>query len=97
MLWLLAGWYFPDYTAADILEWGRGKGCDFLTESCSTWTGLGYTCIEEADLCTAARDAKGYCQVRKVCVCVWVCGRVVCVPVYPSPSLPHKISLLHVT
>lgn len=29
-----SGWYVPDYSLAQGLSWGRGRGCDFATRSC---------------------------------------------------------------
>ena len=29
-----SGWYKPDYSKADLLYWGRNKGCDFLEDKC---------------------------------------------------------------
>lgn len=29
-----SGWYFPDYSKAQDLPWGKGAGCDFATKSC---------------------------------------------------------------
>ena len=29
-----SGWYSVDYSAAEPLEWGRGKGCDFINQGC---------------------------------------------------------------
>jgi len=30
----VTGWYMPNYTKAENLFWGKGKGCNFLTGSC---------------------------------------------------------------
>ncbi len=29
-----SGWYVPDYSLAQGLSWGRGRGCHFPTRSC---------------------------------------------------------------
>jgi len=29
-----SGWYYPDYSRAQALSWGRGAGCEFATQSC---------------------------------------------------------------
>lgn len=29
-----SGWYIPDYSKAGYLAWGKGAGCDFLTQNC---------------------------------------------------------------
>ncbi|XP_026563872.1 leishmanolysin-like peptidase isoform X1 [Pseudonaja textilis] len=31
------GWYKVNYSMAEKLEWGRGKGCDFVMKSCKFW------------------------------------------------------------
>ncbi|XP_040296892.1 leishmanolysin-like peptidase isoform X1 [Bufo bufo] len=31
------GWYRANYSMAQKLDWGRGKGCDFATKSCKFW------------------------------------------------------------
>jgi leishmanolysin-like peptidase len=31
------GWYMPDYSLAQQLEWGRGLGCAFAKGSCGEW------------------------------------------------------------
>ncbi|KAM9305743.1 LOW QUALITY PROTEIN: leishmanolysin-like peptidase [Gastrophryne carolinensis] len=31
------GWYRANYSLAQRLEWGRGKGCDFILKSCRSW------------------------------------------------------------
>ncbi|XP_069838586.1 leishmanolysin-like peptidase isoform X2 [Dendropsophus ebraccatus] len=31
------GWYRANYSMAQRLEWGRGKGCDFAMKSCKFW------------------------------------------------------------
>ncbi|XP_015685752.1 leishmanolysin-like peptidase, partial [Protobothrops mucrosquamatus] len=31
------GWYQANYSMAEKLEWGRGKGCDFVMKSCKFW------------------------------------------------------------
>lgn len=29
-----SGWYCVDYSVAESLVWGRGKGCDFISQGC---------------------------------------------------------------
>ena len=29
-----SGWYYPDYSKAQHLSWGKGRGCAFATKSC---------------------------------------------------------------
>ncbi|XP_058518018.1 leishmanolysin-like peptidase isoform X4 [Ochotona princeps] len=31
------GWYTANYSMAEKLDWGRGKGCDFVKKSCKFW------------------------------------------------------------
>uniref|UniRef100_A0A8C5MYD8 Leishmanolysin-like peptidase n=1 Tax=Leptobrachium leishanense TaxID=445787 RepID=A0A8C5MYD8_9ANUR len=31
------GWYRANYSMAERLDWGRGKGCDFVMKSCKFW------------------------------------------------------------
>ncbi|KAG8432172.1 hypothetical protein GDO86_016711 [Hymenochirus boettgeri] len=31
------GWYRANYSMAERLDWGRGKGCDFAVKSCKFW------------------------------------------------------------
>jgi hypothetical protein len=33
------GWYLPDYSAAEVLWWGWGQGCNFLNTKCPTDSG----------------------------------------------------------
>ena len=34
LLMLAFRWYDVDFTMAEELVWGRGQGCDFVTQSC---------------------------------------------------------------
>ncbi|KAG9511252.1 Leishmanolysin-like peptidase, partial [Fragariocoptes setiger] len=34
------GWYKPNYSRADELEWGKNLGCDFVEKSCKSWIDL---------------------------------------------------------
>jgi len=34
-----SGWYFPDYSFAEPMNWGKGQGCTFVTGSCTTSLG----------------------------------------------------------
>lgn len=39
-----SGWYRVNYSVADPLFWGRGQGCNFVAQACSTWDpSKGYT------------------------------------------------------
>lgn len=29
-----SGWYFPNYSELDDIDWGKGRGCDFLNGAC---------------------------------------------------------------
>uniref|UniRef100_A0A8D0LBB6 Leishmanolysin-like peptidase n=1 Tax=Sphenodon punctatus TaxID=8508 RepID=A0A8D0LBB6_SPHPU len=31
------GWYKANYSMAEKLDWGRGRGCDFVMKSCKFW------------------------------------------------------------
>lgn len=56
------GWYVADYSVADRLDWGRGKGCAFTTNDCSAWEGEGYECkASDASACTHDRKSKVGC------------------------------------
>ncbi|KAG8547514.1 hypothetical protein GDO81_028138 [Engystomops pustulosus] len=35
--WFLFRWYRANYSMAQRLDWGRGKGCDFAMKSCKFW------------------------------------------------------------
>jgi len=61
------GWYTVDYAQAEYLEWGKGLGCQFVTEPCPNWKGYGYFCNEiDAKSCTSNRNSIGYCNLAKV-------------------------------
>ena len=68
------GWYNANYSEAEALIWGAGKGCGFLEEKCidvdrgTTTFGAdeGYFCTESAqESCTADRLSKGVCAMSK--------------------------------
>lgn len=71
------GWYFPVYSAAEPLPWGRGLGADFALSPCNNWptTESTYTCrttggrgtpFDATQLgrlgCNAARTHVGVCH-----------------------------------
>jgi hypothetical protein len=37
-----SGWYEVDVTYTETFTWGRNKGCAFVLDPCSRWTGYGY-------------------------------------------------------
>lgn len=57
-----SGWYYVDYSYAEIMLFGYRAGCEFAA-SCAGWpTGNGYKCSrEEADMCTFDLQARGHC------------------------------------
>ena len=32
------GWYDVDFTLAEYIGWGKGKGCDFINNGCNSTT-----------------------------------------------------------
>ncbi|KNC47485.1 uncharacterized protein AMSG_02502 [Thecamonas trahens ATCC 50062] len=64
-----SGWYLPDYSKADRLDWGRNMGCSFVNDDCGLWKdsgAFGYNCgldTKSNNQCTYDRKAKGYCQI----------------------------------
>lgn len=63
------GWYVTDKSAAQELEWGRGAGCDFVLNGCSTYaashTKQTYYCKsqqETKDVCTYDSRGIGVCS-----------------------------------
>ena len=62
------GWYTPDYSMADPLFWGKGKGCEFLDQTCYN---------KDAH---EARFPDEFCSTRKASGCTFtgrakaVCG-----------------------
>lgn len=49
-------WYRANYSMAQRLDWGRGKGCDFVMKSCKFWIGqqsrrYGHDAIYTCALC----------------------------------------------
>jgi len=58
-----SGWYVADYSMADPYVFGKGKGCNFLTQSCSSSSfpfGAGM-CKSGSRTCTVTGQAGGSC------------------------------------
>jgi len=66
------GWYTPDYTMAEPMFWGKGKGCDFIDKKCvDTTTKLAtFTdsfCNDLAkDGCTFGAQGYGVCGTKNI-------------------------------
>lgn len=64
------GWYVTDKSAAQELEWGRGAGCSFVLDGCSSWATSNagkqtYYCSEGQagkDVCTHDSRGIGACS-----------------------------------
>ncbi|KAF6253662.1 hypothetical protein COO60DRAFT_396536 [Scenedesmus sp. NREL 46B-D3] len=63
------GWYVADYSAAEVLDWGRGGGCAFVLQSCWDYMaanpGQPYFCGRGAmnqTRCTAEAAGWGVCR-----------------------------------
>lgn len=72
------GWYKPNYSMAQPLEWGKNLGCDFAMKSCKEWIdkrrrdgkSIHPFCekVKEEPLeteCNDARDAVALCNLRR--------------------------------
>lgn len=65
------GWYVADKSAAQELEWGRGAGCAFVLDGCSSWVSnnkgkQSYYCSESQagkDVCTHDSRGIGMCSL----------------------------------
>ena len=59
------GWYTPDYSMADPMFWGKGKGCDFLQKTCmssSTTARFDEFCSNiDTDGCSYSGKSQGFC------------------------------------
>ncbi|XP_062519504.1 leishmanolysin-like peptidase [Corticium candelabrum] len=51
------GWYEPDYSLAQNLDWGKGLGCKFVQDSCGGWMD---------DKRAAGKAVSPFCQILKV-------------------------------
>jgi len=72
-----SGWYIPDYSKAQELNWGRGAGCNFVKKSCmelmdiaektDTQTPFCRTLMQNAEktYCTADGTSVGSCNLVK--------------------------------
>ena len=59
------GWYSVDYSKADYLEYGKGNGCDFFSESCENPDDYIEFCKEEGDWgCDLGGDKKASCMAN---------------------------------
>jgi len=59
-----SGWYLPIYSQAQVLPFGRGKGCEFVMKDCWTLSGQGVEefCQGSQRGCTTDRLATARCQ-----------------------------------
>jgi hypothetical protein len=65
-----SGWYVTDKSAAQELEWGRGAGCSFVLDGCSSWASKNagkqsYYCSDNQagkDVCTHDSRGIGVCS-----------------------------------
>lgn len=65
-----SGWYVTDKSAAQELEWGRGAGCAFVLDGCSSWASSNagkqsYYCSDSQagkDVCTHDSRGIGVCS-----------------------------------
>ncbi len=59
------GWYFPDYSMAEPMFWGKGKTCDFLDTKCIISKATAFSdhfCTKlDVDSCTFSNEAYGVC------------------------------------
>eukprot|EP01119_Soliformovum_irregulare_P001119 TRINITY_DN1082_c0_g1_i1.p1 TRINITY_DN1082_c0_g1~~TRINITY_DN1082_c0_g1_i1.p1 ORF type:complete len:653 (-),score=144.97 TRINITY_DN1082_c0_g1_i1:45-2003(-) len=64
-----SGWYYPNYTNAATLYWGKGQGCNFVNLRCATWQ-RPYNCDPikgNSDWdCTFDNRKKGVCNLRNL-------------------------------
>eukprot|EP00164_Ancoracysta_twista_P001561 GFYU01002045.1.p1 GENE.GFYU01002045.1~~GFYU01002045.1.p1 ORF type:complete len:680 (+),score=152.54 GFYU01002045.1:202-2241(+) len=59
-----SGWYRVNFDLAQDLQWGRGKGCAFATESCARWHDVGYECTEDgSNECAEGGLSRGRCSL----------------------------------
>eukprot|EP00879_Flechtneria_rotunda_P007939 GHRR01008317.1.p1 GENE.GHRR01008317.1~~GHRR01008317.1.p1 ORF type:complete len:595 (+),score=186.44 GHRR01008317.1:2246-4030(+) len=63
------GWYVTDKSSAQELEWGRGAGCSFVLDGCSSYAtshpAQGYYCAQQQadkDVCTYDSRGIGVCS-----------------------------------
>lgn len=54
------GWYKVDYSVAEKYTWGKNKGCEFLTDNCST-TFKEYCSVEGTSGCSNDYTSKSSC------------------------------------
>eukprot|EP00825_Cyclidium_porcatum_P003294 TRINITY_DN1152_c0_g1_i4.p1 TRINITY_DN1152_c0_g1~~TRINITY_DN1152_c0_g1_i4.p1 ORF type:complete len:1226 (-),score=102.03 TRINITY_DN1152_c0_g1_i4:99-3776(-) len=54
------GWYDVDFTLAEYIGWGKGKGCDFINNGCNSTTSYEEFNLNQANKCTYDRIAYGY-------------------------------------
>ena len=62
-----SGWFRANYSVAEPLLWGRGKGCSYVTSPCVSGGGTaaldGMCTSAGATGCTADYRARGYCNL----------------------------------
>jgi leishmanolysin len=59
-----SGWYVADYSYADPYDFGKGAGCNFLTQSCtsSSFVAKAGICKTSARSCTSTLNGGGSCS-----------------------------------
>ena len=62
-----SGWYQSNFSLAEALLWGRGKGCAYVQSPCVSDNGAtllaGMCAVSNSVGCTADRRAKGGCNL----------------------------------
>jgi len=60
------GWYNPDMSMADELLWGKGEGCDFITQKCKSGKRFKDFCYTSgSSSCDEDGSIKTYCASDK--------------------------------
>lgn len=67
------GWYVTDKSAAQELEWGRGAGCDFVLNGCSSYAA---SHVKQTYYCNAGQEHKDVCTYdsRGIGICSAIPG-----------------------
>eukprot|EP00057_Strongylocentrotus_purpuratus_P026929 XP_011681403.1 PREDICTED: uncharacterized protein LOC105446365 [Strongylocentrotus purpuratus] len=64
------GWYIPDYEMADIMNWGKDLGCDFVQKSCKNWIDTRINGgLSPAPWCTNDHEAGCHAEGTDVAFC----------------------------
>ncbi|CEL92958.1 unnamed protein product [Vitrella brassicaformis CCMP3155] len=57
------GWYKPDYSRAERLQWGSKEGCEFVVQRCNTWSHRYFCSAKGEQGCSHDRYYRAQCSI----------------------------------